>query len=391
MINRQLSDSLKYIITKMSVITLTGPRQSGKTTLAKSCFGDFTYINLEESDNRELALKDPRGFLKNNSGNLILDEAQYVPHLFSYIQAIVDQENNERKFVLTGSQNFLLLEKITQTLAGRAAIFFLLPLSIEELEGTKYYSENYTDYLFRGFYPRIYNKGLHPSSWFDDYLVSYVERDVRSITNIGDLTQFQRFVRLCAGRIGQLINFSDIGNEIGVSYHTVQSWLSILEASFIVFRLPPWFSSFNKRIIKSSKLYFYDTGLASYLLGIREKKELDVHFMRGALFENLIITELMKSFYNSGNRRLLYFWRDRSGNEIDCLLETAMNIVPVEIKSGQTISDDWLKGIRFIQKLTEKVVPEKSFLVYGGTESQRRTECQIVGWKNAVKLLKQNL
>ncbi len=384
MIYRHISDNLINIINKMPVITLTGPRQSGKTTLVRKCFNEFTYLNLDIIENREYAQTDPKGFLSENKGNLILDEVQNVPHLFSYIQFNVDQKNNKRRFILTGSQNFLLLEKITQSLAGRAAIFFLLPFSLEELSGTHYASPNFHDFIFRGFYPPIYDRSLDPTAWFESYLLSYVERDVRSITNVGDLSLFRNFVRLCAGRIGQLVNFSEMGNELGVNYHTIQRWLSILEASFIVFRLPPWFSSFNKRIIKASKLYFYDTGLASFLLGIRDKKDLEVHFSRGALFENLVIAEIMKSYYNSGNRKLLYFWRDRAGNEIDCILETGANLIPIEIKSGMTISDDWLKGMRFIQKLSDKIVPDKSFLVYGGAETQRRTECQIVSWRNAV-------
>lgn len=391
MINRHISDNLTNIITKMPVITLTGPRQSGKTTLVRECFSEFTYLNMDIIENREYAQTDPRGFLTENKGNLILDEVQNVPHLFSYIQVNVDEKNNDRRFILTGSQNFLLLEKITQSLAGRAAIFFLLPFSLEELSDTDYASSNFHDFIFKGFYPAIYDRALDPTAWFESYLLSYVERDVRSITNVGDLSLFRNFVRLCAGRIGQLVNFSEMGNELGVNYHTIQRWLSILEASFIVFRLPPWFSSFNKRIIKASKLYFYDTGLASFLLGIRDKKDLDVHFLRGALFENMIIAEIIKYYYNRGNRKLLYFWRDRTGNEIDCLIESGENLIPVEIKSGSTISPDWFKGIRYFQNLSKNAKPENSFIVYGGSENQKRSECNIVGWKSAISTIKEHL
>jgi len=384
MINRHLSEILIDIINKMPVITLTGPRQSGKTTLVKQCFSDFTYINLEETDKKEIALTDPRLFFEIYKGNLIIDEAQNVPDIFSWVQVIVDSGKSDRKFVLTGSQNFLLLERISQSLAGRTAILNLFPFSMEELKNTPFELKNYKDYIFKGFYPRLYEHDLSPVRWLDDYLLSYIERDVRTIINIGDLIHFQRFVRICAGRIGQLVNFSQIGNDLGISYHTVQKWLSVLEASFIVFRLQPWFSNYNKRIIKTSKLYFYDTGLASNLLGIKSNDELDIHFMRGALFENLIISELAKAFYNAGQRPSLYFWRDNSGNEIDCLIESGQKLIPVEIKSGTTITDDWLKGIRFFQKLSGNANPENSFLIYGGPENQIRPDCNVVSWKDAV-------
>jgi hypothetical protein len=372
----------------MPVITLTGPRQSGKTTLVKQCFSDFTYINLEETDKKEIALTDPRLFFEIYKGNLIIDEAQNVPDIFSWVQVIVDSGKGDRKFVLTGSQNFLLLERISQSLAGRTAILNLFPFSMEELKNTPFELKNYKDYIFKGFYPRLYEHDLNPVRWLDDYLLSYIERDVRTIINIGDLIQFQRFVRICAGRIGQLVNFSQIGNELGLSYHTIQKWLSVLEASFIVFRLQPWFSNYNKRIIKTSKLYFYDTGLASNLLGIKSSDELDIHFMRGALFENLIISELVKAFYNAGQRPSLYFWRDNSGNEIDCLIESGQKLIPVEIKSGTTFTGDWLKGIRFFQKLSGNANPENSFIIYGGLENQVRPDCIVVSWKDAVAYIK---
>jgi uncharacterized protein len=391
MINRHLSEILIDSSKEMSVLTLSGPRQSGKTTLIKNCFSDFTYLNLEETDKKEIAMNDPRSFFEIFKGNLIIDEAQNVPDLFSWIQVIVDRDKNERKFILTGSQNFLLLEKITQSLAGRTAIFNLFPFSMDELKNTEFESSDCNEYIFKGFYPRLYDKGLNPVRWLNDYILSYIERDVRNIVNVGDLIQFQRFIRLCAGRIGQLVNFSQIGNELGVSYHTVQKWLSILEASFIVFRLQPWFSSYNKRIIKTSKLYFYDTGLASILLGVKKSDDLDFHFMKGALFENLIIAELAKYFYNSGQRPSMYFWRDIAGNEIDCLLESGQNLIPVEIKSGTTISGSWLKGISFFQNLTNMVKPDKSFIVYGGIENQNRMECNILSWKDSVNYIKKYL
>ena len=330
-------------------------------------------------------------FFEIYKGNLIIDEAQNVPDIFSWVQVLVDSEKGDRKFILTGSQNFLLLERISQSLAGRTAILHLFPFSMEELKNTSFELKDFKDYIFKGFYPRLYDHDLSPVRWLDDYLVSYIERDVRTIINIGDLIQFQRFVRICAGRIGQLVNFSQIGNELGLSYHTVQKWLSVLEASFIVFRLQPWYSNYNKRIIKTSKLYFYDTGLASNLLGIKSSDELDIHFMRGALFENLIISELAKTFHNAGQRPSLYFWRDNSGNEIDCLIESGQKLIPIEIKSGTTITGDWMKGIRFFQKLSGNANPENSFLIYGGLENQIRSDCNVVSWKDAVAYIKKSI
>jgi predicted AAA+ superfamily ATPase len=383
MIPRQLAEYLRKAAIKMPVITLTGPRQSGKTTLVKNCFPDYTYVNLEQTDLREFAANDAKKFFETFPGSIILDEVQQVPELFSYIQGIADQEGDKRRIVLSGSQNFLLLEKISQTLAGRAAIFYLFPFSIRELTGTKYSADGFEEYIFKGFYPRIYDRGLEPEKWLDDYLLSYVERDVRSLLNVGDLVQFQRFVKLCAGRIGQLVNFSEIGNELGISYHTVQKWLSVLETSFIIFRLQPWHSSYNKRIVKSSKLYFCDSGLAAFLLGIRNRETIDFHYARGALFENLIMAELMKSFYNTGRRPAMYFWRDVSGNEVDCLIEYGNGLIPVEIKMGSSISNDWFKGLKYMHKLTGLAKPESSFLVYGGSENQERSECKILSWNNA--------
>jgi len=391
MVNRHLSGSLIDTINKIPVITLTGPRQSGKTTFVRKYFSRFTYLNLEESDTREFAITDPKGFLNTFKGDIILDEVQHALQIFSNIQVIVDNDRNNRRFILTGSQNFLLLEKISQTLAGRTAFYNLLPFSMEELKTTLPEPDSYSEYLFKGFYPRIYDKNLNPSKWLDDYIMSYVERDVRSIINIGDLIQFQRFVRLCAGRIGQLVNFSDMGNELGINYHTVQRWLSVLETSFIIFRLQPWHTSFNKRIVKSPKLYFYDTGLASFLLGIRNSKELDIHFARGALFENLILAELMKFCYNQGKKPLLYFWRDRTGNEVDCIIESGRYLIPIEIKSGTTISDEWYKTIRYFQNLTEKAIPESSYIIYGGTGNQNRSDCNIVSWRDSISAIKEHI
>jgi predicted AAA+ superfamily ATPase len=276
---------------KYPVLTITGPRQSGKTNLVKQLFPEYTYVNFEDIEQRGFALDDPKGFLDSKGKYIVIDEAQYVPEIFSYIQVYVDNDP-ERQYILTGSQNFLLMEKITQSLAGRVAVLNLLPFSIKELKKTEFQKSNWQEYLFIGGYPRIYDKQMNPTEWLLNYITTYVERDVRQLLNIGDLNSFQKFIALCAGRIGQLINFTSVANELSISYHTVQKWLSILETGFITYRLYPHHKNYNKRLVKTPKLYFYDTGLATALLGIRNTERLQTHFLKGELFENMVITEL---------------------------------------------------------------------------------------------------
>ena len=378
-----MQDQLIQLAAKYPVVSVIGPRQSGKTTLVKACFPEKSYVSLEDPDKREYALNDPRGFLSDHRDGVILDEVQRAPHLFSYIQTIVDQYNDSGLYILTGSNNYLLQENLSQTLAGRVAILKLLPLSIEELKNAGYQINNYEEYLFKGLYPRIYDRQLDPETWYTSYIQTYVERDVRLIKNITDLGAFQRFIKLCAGRTGQLLNLSALGSDCGISHNTAKSWLSILESSFIVFMLQPHFENFNKRLVKQPKLYFYDPGLTASLLGIDTEQQLNTHYLKGGLFETLILTELAKYRYNKGLEPHIYFWRDNKGSEVDCILEHQNSLIPVEIKAGKTISNDFFKMLHYWSKLaSDKAgIP---YLIYGGTESQNRSTVRVKGWHEAI-------
>jgi len=386
-IHRSLENVAKQAVEKMPVLTITGPRQSGKTTFLKRVFKDYTYVNLEDPEMRLYASTDSKGFLEKFHSKVIFDEVQNVPELFSYIQVLSDQGKEKGQFILSGSNNFLLNEKISQTLAGRTRILTLLPFSIQELSGTVYESSQFEKYINTGFFPRIYHDQLNHTEWIADYIQTYIERDVRKQKNVGDLSRFQQFLKLCAGNIGQMINFSRFGNELGISYHTAQIWLSLLEASFIVFRLPPYYTNFKKRIIKSSKLYFYDTGIASYLLGIRETADIDSHFAKGALFENLIISEIYKHKVCKGGRPEFYFWRDSTGNEIDCIYQEGTELFTIEIKSGKTIHTEFFKGLEYFSKLN---TPSglRPFLIYGGNDIQKRQNFSIAGWNRLNEVFK---
>jgi predicted AAA+ superfamily ATPase len=384
MIIRKIENRIKLLEDKYPVITVTGPRQSGKTTLVKNAFNDYNYVNFEDISNREFAINDPKGFLQAYGDRLIIDEAQHVPDIFSYIQVTVDADKNKR-FVLTGSQNFLLLEKITQSLAGRVAIFYLLPFSNEELDETKYQTDSWQKYIFTGGYPAIYDRKLDPSEWLRNYITTYVERDLRQLLNVGDLTNFQRFISICAGRIGQITNFSSMANELSVSYHTVQNWLSILETSFITYRIYPYFKNFNKRLIKSPKIYFNDTGLVCALLGIENHDQINTHYLKGALFENMILTEIRKFMFSHTNRRDLYFWRDNSGKEIDCIIEQSQNPKAIEIKSSLTTHQDFYKNLIWWKAISDS---EDLSLIYGGDHSYSRSGIRTLGWKDCINVLK---
>jgi predicted AAA+ superfamily ATPase len=315
------------------VVTLTGPRQSGKTTLCRAAFPQKPYINLESPDVREFARNDPRGFLASYPDGAILDEIQRTPELPSYLQPVIDDSGAPGQFILTGSQQFEVMTNIGQSLAGRTALLKLLPLSIEELSNAEINMET-DELLLTGFYPRIYDVGLKPSQVLGDYVETYVERDIRQLISIKDLALFQKFVRLCAGRVGQLLNLQSLGNDAGVSHTTARSWLTLLQAGYVVFLLQPWHKNIAKRQIKSPRLYFYDVGLASWLLGAEDERHVRYHPLRGNLFENLVIMEALKYRYHRGERSNLYFWRDGKGNEVDLLVENGPDIVPVEIKSG---------------------------------------------------------
>lgn len=363
------------------VLSISGPRQAGKTTLAQQVFPHLEYLNFEDAELRSLAALDPKRFLSRYKGGLILDEAQYVPQLFSYIQLEADRRKKSGEFVLTGSQNFLMMENITQSLAGRVAICNLLPLSLEEIRESHYSASIATDFLFRGMYPRLYEVDTDPIFYYPNYVQSYVERDVRQLINVSDLNKFRSFTELCAGRVGQLFNSSSLGNELGIDHKTANRWFSLLETSFIAFYLRPYHRNFNKRITKTPKIYFYDTGLACSLLGIRSKEQLELHPLRGPLFENFIVVEVLKSFYNRGIRPNLYFWRDQTGNEIDMVVDEGGKLYPIEIKSAQTFHADFFKNIRYFNKISGNP-EEQGYVVYGGEQSGGTPWGQLVSWRD---------
>jgi uncharacterized protein len=376
MINRTLSNRMTSLAKKFQVLTLTGPRQSGKTTLVRAVFPNLPYVSLEEPDIRQIALNDPRGFLSNYPDGAILDEVQRTPDLFSYIQRLVD-ENRHVQFILTGSSNFLLMEKISQTLAGRAAILHLLPFSFEELPPGK---NSYETYIFKGHYPRIYDRDLAPTDFYPSYIQTYVERDVRLMKNIGDVNAFIQFTQLCAGRIGQLLNYTGLANDAGISPNTAKAWLSILESSYILYRLQPYHRNFNKRLVKSPKLYFYDTGVACSLLGIREESQVGLHYMRGALFENLVINEFVKQNIHRGQNQYPYFWQDNQAREIDCLLVDGEAVTPIEIKSGKTLSDSYFENFKFWRNLTGES-NKNGVVIYGGDQSMQTSAGKLLSWR----------
>jgi len=379
MISRNMKDKLLQLATKFPVVTINGPRQSGKSTLAKTAFPEKKYVSLEDIDNRLFAQNDPRGFLKSYS-NAVIDEAQKVPDLFSYIQTAVDEDDTPGKYILTGSNNFLLFEKITQSLAGRTAILKLLPLSFNET-GENNSEIQVNDLIFRGMYPRILKENIDPLDFYPGYIHTYIERDVRLIQNVHDLGLFQLFLKMCAGRNGQLLNLSSLANECGISQTTVKNWLSILEQSYIIFLLRPHHRNFNKRLVKTPKLYFYDTGLASFLLGIQSAEQLITHYAKGALFESFLISEIIKNRYNAGREHNCYFWRDKNGHEIDCLIDKGTELSTIEIKSGMTVNSDWYKNLKYFSSISKDIVTENS-IIYGGNDTQERTDGKIVSWRD---------
>ena len=379
MIERILQKKLTELAKKYPVITLTGPRQSGKSTLLKYAFPDYQYLSLEDIDIREFAATDPRGFLANYPRHCIIDEAQRVPSLFSYIQTYVDQADETGMFILSGSHNFLLLENINQSLAGRTAVMKLLPFSHEEMLQGGILPDSVNEEIFKGCYPRIYDKDIAPIDYYPSYIQTYVERDVRMLKNIGDLSKFTRFMKLCAGRIGQLLNLSSLANESGISVPTASAWLSILEASYICYLLTPDWNNFSKRLTKSPKLYFYDTGLACSLLDIRTAQQVDTHFQRGSLFENMVINQCMKRSLNEGRVPDLRFWRDNQGNEVDLLEYDGDTVNAYEIKSGATFSPDHFKGLVKWSKLAN-ANPEQLNVIYTGTTNLVTSNGNLKSW-----------
>lgn len=386
MIKRHLSLKLRKLAKMFPAVAVLGPRQSGKTTLAKAIFKKKPYVLLEDPDIQSFARNDPRGFLSQYPDGAVLDEIQRVPELFSYLQGILDEKDQPGLFILTGSQNFLLMESITQSLAGRIAILTLLPFSLGELADTGMPLESFAQYLVNGFYPRIYDKKMKPRDLYSNYVRTYIERDIRLLKSVHDLSAFHNFLKTCAHRCGQLLNLSSIANDCGITHNTIKSWLSLLEASYIIFLLKPHHKNFNKRLIKMPKLYFYDSGLAAYLADIQDHKHLLSHPLKGGLYESFIISELFKRKLNEGEQPNMFFWRDKLGREIDCLIDTGTKRIPIEIKSGQTVTDEYFKDIMYYNKLS-KGDPKDAYVVYAGDQNQKRNAANLISWKALNKIV----
>ncbi len=387
-IPRDITSEVRELSEKIPVLVVTGPRQSGKTTAVREIFKGYNYFNLEYPDTRLYAEEDPRGFLETNADpGIIIDEIQNLPQMLSYIQGFVDESNVNGRIILTGSRNFNLLEGISQSLAGRTIVFSLLPLSIAELkqEGIVTKETRYEELILQGFYPRLYKEGLKSSEWMPSYISNHVQRDIRQLINIKELNSFHTFLKMCAGRIGQLINYSSIANDIGVDHRTVSQWISLLETSYVVFRLRPYYRNWRKRLVKSPKLYFYDTGLACSILGITEPEQVASHFLKGGLFENMVISEMMKNDFNRLKNGDFYFFRDHNGNELDLIKESRQGeLLVYEIKSGRTVTSDYFKGLKYFRRLTEGDLNVKETVVYGGRENRKQSGADVVSWFDAV-------
>jgi len=384
MFSRALQSTIERFGKSFPVVAVTGPRQSGKTTLVRKMFADRAYVSLEDPSERAFALEDPKGFLARFVKGAVFDEAQRWPDLFSFLQGLVDEDRTPGRFILTGSQQFGLLAGITQSLAGRVGMTRLLPLSLAEIPAGKVGTLD--EWILRGGYPALYDGARNAGDWFASYVATYVERDVRQVLNVQDLATFQRFVRLCAGRTGQLLNLNALAGEAGISHTTARAWMSVLESSDLVHLLPPYHQNFGKRLVKSPKLYFLDAGLASWLLGIRTVETLETHPSRGALFETLIVSEFLKARYNKGLPSDLYFWRDNNGLEADLIFETGGSLQMVEIKSGQTLTSDYVRA----GKKAASFAKDQSLmpcLVYGGGDSYERNGVRVVGWRQVSAIL----
>lgn len=384
-VERDISNILLQHRQWFPIIYLGGPRQSGKTTLLRHLFPDLPYVSLEDPESRLLALDDPRKFLEKFPNGGILDEAQQVPHLFSYLQGIVDTDKN-RQFFISGSQNFLLMESVTQSLAGRVGILNLYPLSYAERLNINNWTPTLNQIIFQGGYPALFERGTPQAIFFNNYIQTYLERDVRLLKNIGDLAQFARFLRLCAGRVGQPLNMASLATDTGISVNTVKSWLSVLEASYLLFFVQPYHVNFNKRIIKAPKMYFFDTGLLCFLLGISSAEQLEDHYFFGNIFENFIVSELYKKRANKAERPVFWFWQDQHGNEIDLLIEENLTMKAIEIKSGQTYNTRFSKGLKLWQNMSG-ADPVNQFLVYGGIQDHAIENGTLLPWQEALARL----
>lgn len=383
-IKREIQPILERMASQFPIVALVGPRQSGKTTLAKMTFPDYTYVTLEDLDRRRIALDDPRQFFAafGQGVGLIIDEIQHVPDLFSYLQTIVDETYRPGRFIITGSQNFALLESISQSLAGRVTLLTLLPLTVDELRQANLLAPTLEENLIKGFYPRLYAQPIDPEIWLMDYISTYIERDVRQILKIGDIFSFQKFIALCAARIGSILNFSELARDTGVSPNTIKSWFSVLKASYIVYQLAPHYNNYSKRVIQTPKLYFYDTGLVCALLGIQSAQELFAHPMRGNLFESFAITEMFKYRYNMHKKPHLFYWRDTQQHEVDCVFEKRYDtLIPVEIKASMTFNNTLVRGLSQWQQIAN-IENTTAYLIYAGDTNLSYMHYQVYTWSH---------
>ena len=386
-IPRDIVESLNRLRSKYPILAVTGPRQSGKTTLLRHLFPDYQYVTLENPDIRERALSDPNGFLNTYSQRVIFDEVQQVPQLFSYLQGKVDNDKQMGQYVLSGSQNFQLLQSITQSLAGRVALFKLMPFSFHELEEGNLLDIHWHEAAFKGFYPALYDRNIDPTDFYRNYVETYLERDVRQLVNVRDLRQFRLFLKYCAGHVGQMLNLQKIANEVGISQPTAQSWLTVLETSYIVFTMSPYYRNFNKRLVKAPKLYFYDTGLVCYLLEMTRPNDLVNYYQRGAIFENLLIAELYKHQFHTYQKNDFYFWRDSNDLEVDILFEETANLKIAKIKSSETINSSFFNNMQKFSKIAVETTLQP-FLLYGGSESFEHLSTQVLSWRSVRNFLK---
>ena len=378
-IKRDIQHQLEKMLGLSPLLSLTGPRQSGKTTLLLNAFPNYKYYNLERLDYRQLIMEDPLGFLKSNGPGIIFDEVQNLPELFSYIQAVSDENGAAGQYVLSGSQSFLKNQHISQSLAGRIYVSHLLPFSFNEVGVTA----DVFSTIYKGFYPRLVEKGINASDFYPSYLHTYVERDIRSLKAIEDLNTFTRFLALCAGRVGQILNLTSLANDVGVAVNTVKSWISLLEASYIIFLVQPYHNNFSKRIIKSPKLYFSDTGVACSLLRIGSPETLKTHYLYGSLFENMVISDILKQLYNLGKQPNIYYWRESNGTEVDCILELdSSRCMAIEIKAGQTFSKDYFKNLKKYPDSTAKKI-----VIYAGEESISTGDFTLIPWQGITSIV----
>lgn len=390
MIPRTLFSELNNLVQHYPVVTVLGPRQSGKSTLVRSMFPEKRYLNLEMPDDRQAIEQDPRAFIESiPKQGIVIDEVQRFPGLLSYIQVFVDEQKQNGQIILTGSHQLELHEAITQSLAGRTGILELLPLSLQELQANNLAEDFSADsFMLRGFFPRLYIDSIDANTYYQNYVSTYVERDVRKMINIRDLGLFQDFIRLLAGRVGQLVNYESLSNDLGVSNHTVTSWVSILEASYITLKLRPYFENFGKRIVKSPKIYFVDPGLLCYLLGIETETQLQRDPLRGFIYENMVVMELVKYRYNIGKEHNLYFMRDNHNNEVDVIYKNANALIPIEIKASKTFNADFMKGLKYFSALDETRVPH-GYLIYSGDNRNDIGKFSVINFRDSVSVFDQ--